>query len=506
MIPLWFLNGGMMGSIYPFYFVMFFIGSILFEAKHQIGFVISLLLHLNLILSLELLFPEWLFEYDSLEHKKLDMIVTMYVAFITLSVLLIIFRLAYDRDRVRLLNTQQVLDKSNLMLKEAKEVAVSASQAKSNFLAQMSHELRTPLNTITGAADLLSKGDLNIEQQELVKLMKESSSVLLNIISDILDLSKVEASKVELFDASVDFSELLENMVKFAKFKITESEKNIEFKLEVADDFPKYLKLDEVRVRQIIINLVSNAIKYTEAGSIVLRADIVYKSDKDYIKIGVKDSGIGIQKQLIEKILQPFYQVDGSEKSTSKGVGLGLAICKGLIDLMGGQLTIESEEGKGSNFEFLIPMNIATYREVKKDFIPIPNEAQVLESTKVLLVEDNVVNQFILSKILRTMGIEPVTVSDGVEACEAVQKSNYDIILMDVQMPRMNGLEATKAILADPNVYPKPHIIAITANALKEDERDCLEAGMNDFISKPVTYEKLRERIRHGLGAISTRI
>lgn len=505
-VPLWFLNGGMMGSIYPFYFVMFFMGSIIFEAKHQIRFVFSLLFHLSFILFLEFLFPEWLFEYASLENKKLDMIVTMYVAFITLSILLIIFRLAYARDRVKLLNTQQILDKSNLMLKEAKEVAVNASQAKSNFLAQMSHELRTPLNTITGAADLLSKGDLNTEQLEFVKLMKESSSVLLNIISDILDLSKVEASKVELFDASVDFSELLQNMAKFAEFKIVESEKNIVFKLKVSDDFPKYLKLDEVRVRQIIINLISNAIKYTEKGSIILMASVEYRNDEEFIKIAVTDTGIGIKKQLIDNILQPFYQVDSSEKSTSKGVGLGLAICKGLIDLMGGKLVIESALGEGSTFEFMIPLKIASYREIKKDFIPIPNESQVLESTKVLLVEDNLVNQFILSKILRTMGIEPVMVGDGVEACEAVRKSDFDIVLMDVQMPRMNGLEATRAILADPDVYPKPYIIAITANALKEDERDCLEAGMNDFISKPVTYEKLRERIRHGLGAISTRI
>jgi two-component system, sensor histidine kinase len=505
-VPLWFLNGGMMGSIYPFYFVMFFMGSIIFEAKHQIGFVISLLFHLSLILFLEFLFPEWLFEYASLENKKVDMIVTMYVAFITLSILLVIFRLAYDRDRVKLLNTQQILDKSNLMLEEAKEVAVNASQAKSNFLAQMSHELRTPLNTITGAADLLSKGALDKEQLEFVKLMKESSSVLLNIISDILDLSKVDASKVELFEASVDFSELLENMSKFAQFKIVESEKNIDFKLEVSDDFPKYLKLDEVRVRQIIINLISNALKYTENGVIKLKAEVEYSGDKEFIKIALIDTGIGIEKGLIEKILQPFFQVDGSKKSSAKGVGLGLAICKGLIDIMGGELSIKSSIGEGSTFEFLIPMKVATYREINKNFIPIPNEAQVLESTKVLLVEDNVVNQFILSKILLSMGVEPLIVNNGLEACEAVRNDKFDIILMDVQMPIMNGLEATKAILADPLVYPKPHIIAITANALKEDEQDCLKAGMNDFISKPVSFEKLRERIRHGLGVISTRI
>jgi len=505
MIPLWFLNGGMMGSIYPFYFVMFFIGSILFEAKHQIVFVMGLVVHLALIISLELMFPEFVFEYDSIENKKLDMIVTIVAAFFTLSVLLVVFRLAYERDRLKLVKTQQVLDKSNIMLKEAKEVAVNASQAKSNFLAQMSHELRTPLNTITGASDLLAKSELNTEQQELVKLMKESSSVLLNIISDILDLSKVEASKVELFEAPVDVIELFDNMAKFARFKISESNKVLDFNMELSEDLPRFMKLDEVRVRQIIVNLISNSIKYTDKGGIILKSEVIKRNEQDYLRTSVIDTGIGIKQDLIDKIQQPFYQVNASSTTNSTGVGLGLAICKGLVDLMEGEFGIESSINQGSTFNFSIPLKVATQREIKKNMLPIPNESSVLESTRILLAEDNQVNQFILSKILMTMGIEPTMVSNGEEAYAAVKKEHFDIVLMDVQMPKMNGLEATRAIIADDEIYPKPHIIAITANALKEDERDCMDAGMNDFISKPVSYDKLRERIRHGLGTIATR-
>lgn len=388
----------------------------------------------------------------------------------------------------------------------AREEAEQSSRAKSEFLANMSHEIRTPMNGVLGAVDLLKREDLNQLSNRLLATIETSADTLLKIIDDILDVSKVETGKLSINQVPNSLRILIQDIEAF--FQIEAQRKNIEFSIYVDPQLHDDLMIDDVRLRQILINLLGNACKYTIAGSVEMTVASICKSNgKKYLDFRITDSGIGIAEDLHGLIFDAFIQGDQSQKKRFSGTGLGLAIVRRLVELMNGDVGFDSREGQGSTFWFQIPMIHSSEKSgppnaglsiVQSDGAGIstapvlPNGKAVFcqFDAKVLLAEDNEVNQFIISKILSNHGLTVDVVTDGFEAVEAIKNdSSYDLILMDIQMPNMDGIQATHKIRSllscEPHIAKIP-VIALTAYALEGDERTFLAEGMDGYLSKPL--------------------
>jgi len=392
-------------------------------------------------------------------------------------------------QRKKLDNLLAEMEETNLNLKIAKSKAEVATRTKSMFLANMTHEIRTPLNGVIGLSKLLQKTQLNDDQQELLDIITTSGENLLQIINDILDFSKIESGQIQLENIDFDLNNLLNSVYQLMKFKADEN--GIQFSYSLSKDIPPVINGDPLRISQILMNLVNNAIKFTHQGHVLLNVELVDRTgDSIRILFKVKDTGIGISDDGKLLLFKNFSQSESSTSRKYGGTGLGLAISKNLVNLMSGDIGVESEPGKGSEFWFRLPLKEAKIKEIKScnktESVPL--------NLRILLAEDNLINQKVAKLTLKQFGLECDIAKDGGEAFKMFQKNGYDFILMDMQMPDIDGLQATAMIRAyekdQLNKFPS-YIVALTANAMAEDKQRCLLAGMNNFLSKPFSEKEL---------------
>ncbi len=467
--------------------VLFFLllAAVFFLKGSQVGNYWLIIIVMSLVLPL-------FFITDNRMYSVLDVFVA--------SIYLVAFHLIFKNyELVRVKQEKELINLNNDLnqkVTERTQELESALQVKSNFLANMSHEIRTPMNGVIGIAELLDKTALSVEQKEYVGIIKKSGSGLITVINDILDFSKIEAGKLDLHKTEFPLSQLLKDIHQI--FNLQCEQKNIAFVIVNDLDINLNIFTDEHRLKQVLINLVNNAYKFTEKGRITL--NVVTDTNADLLntelvgtstfEFSIKDTGIGIPKNKLEKLFLSFSQLDTSTTREYGGTGLGLAISQQLVELMGGKIGVFSSIDKGSIFWFKCPFEFSikqpvTVIETKKDQI---KTKITMSHKKILVVDDNKINRVVAVKVLSQLGYQSDTANNGVDAIELIQNHHYDLIFMDCHMPVMDGYEATKAIRINENNEKKSShlcIIAMTANVLEGEREKCLDSGMDDYLTKP---------------------
>jgi two-component system, sensor histidine kinase len=427
------------------------------------------------------------------------------------------YRQLQDREKEYAQKLEKEIARQTSELRNANVRLEESSRLKNEFLANISHELRTPLNAIIGFSELLAETGLHGEQAEYNETILAAGSSLLALINDILDLSKIEAGRIDLEKEPFTVAEVVSRVTTL--FGVPAREEGVVFAAIIDEQLPVQLLGDANRLQQILINLVGNATKFTSDGTVELRVDLAGEQDSEVlVRFTVKDTGIGIPVERQKAIFEKFIQADGSTTRKYGGTGLGLAICKQLVSLMRGEIRLDSIPGKGSTFAFTVPL-FATPAAAMAGRHDVPLQQQGAHRTRqkatVLLVEDNQVNQRLASIMLRQQDCEVLVAADGIKALEILKRQSCDLILMDIQMPRLDGLAATRKIReleSSPakeqyaglrmKTAPIP-IIGLTAHARKEDEQASREAGMNDFLSKPISRDKLGMTLGKHLAKLS---
>jgi signal transduction histidine kinase/ActR/RegA family two-component response regulator len=390
--------------------------------------------------------------------------------------------------------TNMALSRSLREVQLAQQNAEKTVKAKSDFLAMMSHEIRTPLNGIIGVADLFEDADLSVRQRDLLNIIRVSGESLLTLINDILDFSKIESGYLELESIRFDPRQCIEDVLTFNEHRA--AAKGIRLESHVSDLVPTALRGDPLRLRQVLLNLTGNALKFTEHGEVRIEMDMIemQPDGRALFRFSIRDTGIGILLAAQTQLFQAFHQADSSITRSHGGTGLGLAICKKLAGLMGGELGVESMVGEGSTFTFTIACPVA------EDVLPPLEVIRTITAAKtdlrVLVVDDTVMNQRVVTLFLKKFGCTSECVGSGAECLERMKSTPFDIVLMDIEMPLMDGFETTRHIRqpieVDP-AFPRPWVVALTAHAMEGYRKRCLDAGMDDYITKPLRANSLAE-------------